>query len=85
MEKQTTWQRIKFWSKLLLIVISAIIIIKLGIKSKNAIIKILRFFGFKNDEANSQVIIQQFEKVDTGNDKSNATKNFIEAMKNKYL
>jgi hypothetical protein len=85
MEKQARWQQIKFWLKIALVILTIFIAIRIGIKSKNVIMKIMRFFGFKDDEANSQVTIQQFEKVDTGNDKSNETKNFIEAMKSKYL
>lgn len=85
MENQTLWQRIKFWGKIVLLAIAVFIIVKFAIKSKNAIAKILHFFGFKDDEINSQVTIDHFQKVDTGNDKSNQTKDFIASMKNKYL
>lgn len=74
-----------FWFKLVLAVLLIIILIYLGVKSKGLIESVMSFFGIKKKPQQVKIKIQDIEKKDTGSNKTEQTKDFLEQLKRDYL
>ena len=78
------WQKMWFWVKIGGLVLAVIALVFLGIKSKALWHRTLVFFGFAKKKQNLTVI-GKITKVDTGQDKTKKTIEFIQEMRKQYM
>lgn len=84
MSEQKTNSKVLFYLKLAGVLVGVVVLIYIGIKSSTIINAIMRFFGFREKKEN-QVIIDRLTKVETNQGKTEATKDFIQSIKENYL
>lgn len=74
-----------FWLKLSAAVLVIILIIYAGIKSDEMIESIISFFGIEKKDKRVKIKIHNVEKKETGSNKTEKTRKFIQQLKENYL
>ena len=78
------FKKVKFWLKFAIIVIAVFFIYFFIDDMKNMLNSLLIKFGFKDEKTNN-AILKKFEKVETDQEKTEATIDFLSEMRKKYL